>query len=72
MYIQYGYWYTEYVALGSTALTEKMSRTSVTIPESLFEWFKEYCNKQKRSVSAQISFMIEQLKESEEKEVKRD
>ena len=53
-------------------MTEKMSRTSVTIPESLFEWFKEYCNKQKRSVSAQISFMIEQLKESEEKEVKRD
>ncbi|TBR61769.1 CopG family transcriptional regulator [Mastigocladus laminosus UU774] len=44
-----------------------MSRTSITIPDPLFEWFKQYCNKQKRSMSAQISFMIEQLKESEDK-----
>lgn len=47
---------------------EKMSRTSVTIPESLLAWFQDYCKKQKRSVSAQISFMIEQLKEQEERD----
>lgn len=40
-----------------------MSRTSITVPESLLEWFQGYCEKQKRSVSAQISFMIEELKE---------
>ncbi|MFB2772719.1 CopG family transcriptional regulator [Pelatocladus sp. BLCC-F211] len=48
-------------------MTEKLSRTSITIPDPLFEWFKQYCNKQKRSMSAQICFMIEQLKESQEK-----
>ncbi|MGB3207817.1 MAG: hypothetical protein WBB28_22770 [Crinalium sp.] len=42
-----------------------MSRTSVTIPEPLLEWFQDYCKKQRRSVSAQISFMVEQLKEQE-------
>lgn len=41
-----------------------MSRTSITVPESLLEWFQGYCEKQKRSVSAQISFMIEELKEA--------
>jgi metal-responsive CopG/Arc/MetJ family transcriptional regulator len=49
-------------------VSEKMSRTSVTIPESLLVWFQDYCKKQKRSVSAQISFMIEQLKEQEERD----
>lgn len=41
-----------------------MSRTSITVPESLLEWFQSYCERQKRSVSAQISFMIEELKEA--------
>ncbi|NJN13865.1 MAG: GIY-YIG nuclease family protein [Richelia sp. RM1_1_1] len=43
------------------------NRTSVTIPESLLVWFQDYCKKQKRSVSAQISFMIEELKDQEER-----
>ncbi|PZV19173.1 MAG: CopG family transcriptional regulator [Leptolyngbya sp.] len=49
-----------------------MSRTSVTIPESLLEWFQKYSRKQKRSVSAQLSLMIEQLKEAETLESKKD
>lgn len=43
-----------------------MSRTSITVPESLLEWFQSYCERQKRSVSAQISFMIEELKEEKQ------
>jgi metal-responsive CopG/Arc/MetJ family transcriptional regulator len=61
-----------YVALGCGSVSEKMSRTSVTVPESLLQWFQSYCRKQKRSVSAQISFMIEQLKESEKPDNDRD
>jgi len=38
---------------------EKMARTSITIPESLLEQFKEYCDKQRRSVSSQIALLME-------------
>lgn len=44
---------------------EKMVRTSVTIPESVMKKFRDYCNKQRRSVSAQLTLLIE--KELEEK-----
>jgi len=50
-------------------LAKKMSRTSITVPEDLLEWFKSYCEKEKRSVSAQLQLMIESLKD---KEAKRD
>ncbi len=47
---------------------EKMVRTSVTIPESLIEKFRDYCKVKRRSVSAQITLLIEQeLKEQEAK-----
>jgi len=44
----------------NNALAEKMARTSITIPEELLEEFKQYCDEQRRSVSAQIAFMIEE------------
>ena len=48
---------------------EKMVRTSVTIPELIMEKFKNYCKGKRRSVSAQITLLIEQeLEEKMEKE----
>lgn len=47
---------------------EKMVRTSVTIPESVMKKFRDYCGKQRRSVSAQITLLIEKELESQEKE----
>jgi metal-responsive CopG/Arc/MetJ family transcriptional regulator len=44
---------------------EKMVRTSVTIPESLIEEFKEYCKKTRRSVSAQVTLLIEKELEAQ-------
>lgn len=45
---------------------EKMTRISATIPEPVAERFKEFCKKQRRSVSAQITLLMEQaLKETE-------
>lgn len=46
---------------------EKMARTSITIPEQVLEDFKKYCDGQRRSVSAQITLLIEEmLRESKE------
>ncbi len=39
---------------------EKMTRISATIPEGVAEQFKELCKKQRRSVSAQITLLMEQ------------
>ncbi|MEY2833671.1 MAG: CopG-like 1 or ribbon-helix-helix domain, 5 [Cyanobacteriota bacterium] len=47
---------------------EKMVRTSVTIPESVMKKFRDYCNEQRRSVSAQLTLLIE--RELEEKKGK--
>ena len=47
---------------------EKMARTSITIPESVMKKFRDYCNKQRRSVSAQLTLLIEKELESQEKE----
>ena len=44
---------------------EKMVRTSVTIPESVMKEFKVYCKNKRRSVSAQITLLIEQELEQE-------
>ena len=47
-------------------MAEKMARTSITIPESLLERFKELCQAQRRSVSAQLAWMMEEaLRQSE-------
>lgn len=43
-------------------------KISVYLERELLEWFQEYCKGQKRSVSAQVGFMIEQLKKQEEGE----
>ncbi|MBD2099244.1 CopG family transcriptional regulator [Trichocoleus sp. FACHB-591] len=48
-----------------TLATDK-KKISAYLDEPLLEWFQEYAKKQKRSVSSQISFMIEQLKDAEE------
>ncbi len=45
-----------------------MARTSITVPEDLLEQFKAYCEKEKRSVSAQLQLLIEKLLQ----EVKND
>ena len=47
---------------------EKMVRTSVTIPESIIEKFKVYCKGKRRSVSAQITLLIEQELKNEKKD----
>ena len=44
---------------------EKMMRTSITIPQSVMEKFKFYCKEKRRSVSAQITLLIEQELEQE-------
>lgn len=41
---------------------KKMARTSITIPEDDLEWFKDYCQQQRRSVSAQVQYWIESAK----------
>jgi hypothetical protein len=47
---------------------EKMARTSITIPEKLLEDFKKYCDKQRRSVSAQVALLMEEaLQQTNEK-----
>jgi metal-responsive CopG/Arc/MetJ family transcriptional regulator len=49
----------------------KMVRTSVTVPESLIEKFREYCKKNRRSVSAQITLLIEkELQVNSDREIK--
>ncbi|MGL5803860.1 MAG: ribbon-helix-helix domain-containing protein [Xenococcaceae cyanobacterium] len=48
-----------------------MVRTSVTVPESLIEKFREYCKKNRRSVSAQITLLIErELQINNKEEIK--
>lgn len=51
---------------------EKMVRTSITIPETIMEKFKVYCKDKRRSVSAQITLLIEQELEQENKNLKND
>ncbi len=38
---------------------EKMVRISATIPQTVLEQFKEYCKEERRSVSAQITILME-------------
>lgn len=42
-----------------------MTRISATIPEAVAERFKEYCKKQRRSVSAQLTLLMEQVMKEE-------
>ena len=48
-----------------TVATDK-PKVSVYLDEDILVWFQAYCKKQKRSVSSQIGYMIEQLKLEEE------
>lgn len=46
---------------------EKMARTSITVPIELLEDFRKYCDKKRRSVSAQVALLMEKaLQASEE------
>lgn len=47
--------------------SEAMTRISATIPEPVAERFKEFCKKQRRSVSAQITLLMEQAMQETEK-----
>ncbi len=38
---------------------EKMVRISATIPQTVLNQFKEYCREERRSVSAQITILME-------------
>ena len=40
---------------------EKMVRISITIPESVANALREYCEKERRSVSAQLTLLAEKL-----------
>lgn len=51
---------------------EKMVRTSVTIPKSVMEKFKAHCKGKRRSVSAQITLLMEQELKHENKSKKDD
>ena len=47
----------------------KMVRISATIPEDIVEKFKQYCQQERCSMSAQITFLMEKaLEEKEELE----
>jgi hypothetical protein len=48
-----------------TVATDK-PKVSVYLDGDVLVWFQAYCKKQKRSVSSQIGYMIEQLKSEEE------
>jgi succinate dehydrogenase flavin-adding protein (antitoxin of CptAB toxin-antitoxin module) len=44
-------------------------KMSVYLDQDLLEWFQQYCKQQKRSASSQIVYMIEELREKNQKEV---
>ncbi len=48
-------------------MTTDKPKVSVYLDGDILVWFQAYCKRQKRSVSSQIGYMIEQLKEEEEK-----
>jgi len=50
----------------SLPLATQKPKLSVYLEPELLEWFQEYCKAQERSISAQVVFMIRQLKQSEE------
>jgi hypothetical protein len=39
----------------------ELARTSITLNKELLERFKGYCDKNHRSVSAQVALMIEEI-----------
>ena len=49
-----------------TLATQK-PKLSVYLEPELLEWFQDYCKAQERSISAQVVFMIRQLKQVEER-----
>lgn len=51
--------------------SESKTRILVTIPETVAEQFKEFCKKQRRSVSAQITLLMEQAMQQEVEEVSK-
>ncbi len=44
-----------------TVATDK-PKISVYMEPELLKWFQDYCKGQKRSISAQVNFMVETLK----------
>lgn len=51
------------------ASEEQMIRISATIPESVIEQFKELCKKERRSVSAQLTLLMEKALKKQKEEV---
>lgn len=47
---------------------DRMTRFSISVPDDLDEFIRDYSKKQRRSVSAQIQLLIEMLKNNEENE----
>jgi hypothetical protein len=45
---------------------QKMIKLSISMPEDLAEWLRERSDENMRSVSAQLSLLVKQWKESEE------
>ena len=46
-------------------LATQKPKLSVYLDQELLEWFQGYCKTQERSISAQIAYMIKQLKQAE-------
>lgn len=44
-------------------VTTQKPKLSVYLEPELLEWFQAYCKTQERSISAQLVFMIKQLKQ---------
>ena len=57
-----------YISLSQDRESDGLVRTSVTIPESVMKKFRDYCNKQRRSVSAQLTLLIEKELEDQDNE----
>jgi hypothetical protein len=58
----------ELLRVGEVAMAENKPKISAYLEPDVLEWFQEYCKKQKRSMSAQVSLLVEQLKKREEEQ----
>ncbi|OWY65861.1 CopG family transcriptional regulator [cyanobacterium TDX16] len=48
---------------------DKLERISATVPASVIKQFKELCKKERRSMSAQITLLMEKALEEQKEEV---
>jgi len=49
------------------AVVTSKSKLTAYIEQDLLNWFQGYCKEQSRTMSSQVTFMIQQLKKESEK-----